>query len=88
MTVQPIDPARLLAIAATLNQEMCRPIDQFRADLDQFLNNPAVALSAADRQHALTIRNLCDELRTLTEECLGAQGRAVVEGLRPPAEPA
>ena len=81
---EPIDPAQVRSILATLNREMSRPIDRFRADLDRFLNDTTAPLSAADRAHALVMKGLCDELRALTDECLGAGSRAPALGLDAP----
>jgi len=39
--------------------------------LTRLLDDPARPPSEAERAHALTMLTLCDDLRRLTQECLG-----------------
>ena len=66
-----IDTPELRAISAMLSGEICRPLDALQAGLFCLLNNPNQAPSPAERTHALTMLDLCDDLRRLTHDCLG-----------------
>lgn len=70
-----VDASRLQAISAMLSREICRPIDSLQANLLQLLEDPAKLHSEAERSHASTMLDLCDELRRLTHGCLGAESQ-------------
>ena len=71
MNSQPESP-ELKAISSLLCREICRPLDTLQASLNQLLAHPERLPTPSERDHATTMLGLCDDLRRLTEECLGS----------------
>ena len=65
-------PPRLDPIFANLGREIRRPLDALRGGLELLLIDPAHAGKEADVAQAMTLLGLCDDLRHLTDDCLGA----------------
>ncbi len=65
------DADLLDAILANLGREVRRPLDQLQAALDRLLDDAADPSSEAERAHARTMIQLCEDLRRLTAETLG-----------------
>ena len=81
-----IDAPELRAISALLGQEICRPLDALQAGLTRLLDNPEQPPSPSDRAHAATMLELCEDLRRLTQDCLGDNLRTEpIAPLRSPA---
>ena len=70
-----VDASRLQAISAMLSREICRPIDSLQANLVQLLEEPGKLPSETERSHAATMLTLCEELRRLTQDCLGEESQ-------------
>ena len=81
-----IDTPDPRAISALLGQEICRPLDALQAGLIRLLDDPDQPPSPTDRAHAATMLELCEDLRRLTQDCLGADlGTEVAISSRPAA---
>ena len=70
-----IDTPDLRVISALLGQEICRPLDALQAGLIRMLDDPDQPPSSTDRAHAATMLELCEDLRRLTQDCLGGDLR-------------
>lgn len=66
------------AVLALLGEEVRRPIDALQGEIDRILLDPAQPISEAQRSHTQTMQAVCEEIRKLTDECLGgpADGEA------------
>lgn len=71
MNHQTSTPPELKEILATLGEEVRRPIDALRGEIDRLLHDPEQPISDSQRAHTQTMQAVCEELRKLTEACLG-----------------
>ena len=78
-----INTPELRVISSVLGHEICRPLDALQANLTRLLEDPDREPSAAERNHAITMLELCDDLRRLTWDCLGSDD---FPGPAPPPE--